>query len=78
MRVFRLTNNIDRDNKNKEYNLIEVFMESDKSDVSNLSDLEKLSDYLNFTHTVITLVCQTKIEDMLHKLYKSYIRSKST
>lgn len=44
VRASKLTDGIELDIENKEYNSIEIFIMSDEFDVSDLSDSEKLSD----------------------------------
>lgn len=56
MRASKFINNIDLNNKNKEYNLVKVFIELNKSDISDLSDLKELFDRLISTDIVIVLV----------------------
>lgn len=47
----RLINSIDLDTKNKEYNLVKILIESDKSNVSNPSNSEELPDSLTLVYT---------------------------
>lgn len=72
VRASRLTNGIDLDIENKEYNPIEVLIKSDESGIANLLDTEKLPGIY------IAQVCQTRAKDIFNKLYKSYVESKST
>lgn len=58
------------DNKNKEYNSIEILIKSDKSDVSDLLDFKEPSK-----DTVTTLVWQIKVENTnsLDKLCQPWV-----
>lgn len=65
-----LANSIDLNNKNQNYNFIDILVELDKSDISNLSKLKQLLDRLISMHTITVLVYQiiTKDTNMLNKL----------
>lgn len=78
VRTSRLIDGIDLDNKNKKYNRTKVLIKLDESDMSDLSDSKEPPDSLTPAHTTTALVCRTKIEDTLNKLWQSYVRSKST
>lgn len=78
IRASRLTNGIDLNNKNKQYVPIEVFIESDESNMSDLSEFKESSNNLTPSHTTTALVCRTRVEDTLNKLCKPCIRSKSS
>lgn len=70
MRASRLIDDINLDIKNKEYNLIEVLIELDEFDVSDLSNSKELPNIQ------IALIYQIKVKDILDKLCKLYIKSK--
>lgn len=69
VRASKLTDGINLDNKNKEYNPVKIFIDSNKSNVSD----EKTPKH-------IVLVCQTRVKnvDTLDKLYQPCIESKVT
>lgn len=76
IRASRLTNGINLDTKNKDYNPVEVLIESDVSDMSHPSDSKKLPDSLALVHTA--QICETKTKYTLNKSCKPCVRSKST
>lgn len=81
MRVFKLVNNIDLDNNNKEYNPAKVLIDLDNSNISKLFDSKKSFTQLPSAKAISTIVvCQirTKNSNILDKLYILYIGSKLT
>lgn len=75
MKVSILADNIDLNNKNKEYNSVEGFIKSDKSNIFNLLDSKKL-----FKDTASVLVFQAKVKNIniFDKLYQLYVECKLT
>ena len=82
VRAFKLVDGINLDNNSKEYNLAEVLIDSDNSDMSELSDSDKKSliQHLLTKVTPTTVVRQIKTEDsdVLDKLCTLCVGSKST
>lgn len=72
MSAFRLTDDINLNIDNKEYNPIEVLIEWDMSDMSDLSDYKEPSD------SYTTLVYKIKIEVTLDKICKPFVGKKLT
>lgn len=80
MRVSKLINNIQLRYRNKEYNSIEVLIDQDNSDTSDMSDSKKSPTiFPTIKVTPTTIVCQTIKDHNIHnKLYILCIESKST
>lgn len=82
VRVAKLVDDINLKQKNKKYNPVEIIINSDNSNVSDCSDLEK-------THIQLSVETSTKVRpipilpqirarntDVFNKLYISCIKSK--
>ena len=82
VRASKLVDGIDLDNNNKEYNPAEVLIDSDDSDMSELSDPdeEPLTQHPSAKATPTTVVRQIRTEDsdVLDKLCTPCVGSKST
>lgn len=81
MKAFKLVDNIDLNNNNKEYNLAKIPIVSYNSNISKLLDFEKpliLIFLAKTTPTILVCLIQIKNIDIFDKLCIPYVGNKST